>query len=135
MATVTRRDISTTSAAALRRLRPMTLPASFNAMSTIAAGINDAGAIAGAFTDTSGNGHGFYISGGTYTQLDNPNGTDTAAFGLNNVGQIVGSYVDANGVTQGFIYYICLANVAGDQRPQGVGHGCFWRHGHSGKWH
>jgi len=29
--------------------------------------------------------HGFYISGGTYTQLDNPNGTDTQAFGLNNV--------------------------------------------------
>jgi uncharacterized protein (TIGR03118 family) len=85
---------------------PITLPASFNAMSTIAAGINDAGAIAGAFTDTSGNGHGFYISGGTYTQLDNPNGTDTAAFGLNNVGQIVGSYVDANGETQGFIYYV-----------------------------
>ncbi|MGD1071557.1 MAG: TIGR03118 family protein [Bryobacteraceae bacterium] len=85
---------------------PITLPASFNAMSTIAAGINDAGAIAGVFTDTSGNGHGFYISGGTYTQLDNPNGTDTAAFGLNNVGQIVGSYVDANGVTQGFIYAI-----------------------------
>ena len=45
--------------------------------------------------------HGFLFSGGTYTTLDDPLGTNgTIATGINNTGQIVGTYQDAGGASQ-----------------------------------
>jgi hypothetical protein len=52
--------------------------------------------------------HGFLLSHGQYTTLNDPNaGTGlsqgTFAFGINASGQIVGSYSDANNVSHGFL--------------------------------
>ena len=39
--------------------------------------------------------HGFLLSGGTYTTLDDPLGVgSTYATGINNAGQIVGYFID-----------------------------------------
>src|SRR5262245_60090930 len=66
---------------------------------TVPLGINDAGQIVGG----SGN-HGFLLSGGTYTALNDPLGFDTTALGINASGQIVGSY-QADGIhRKGFLY-------------------------------
>src|SRR5436190_23272922 len=64
---------------------------------TIAQGINATGQIVGYYT-ASVNFHGFLLSGGTYTTLDDPLTTSfTEAFGINASGQIVGHYRDAIG--------------------------------------
>jgi len=43
--------------------------------STVAYGINNSGQIVGSYTNASG-AHGFLLSGGTYTTLDDPLGTN-----------------------------------------------------------
>ena len=40
------------------------------ATSTTAFGINDAGDIAGSYTDAAGNQHGFALAGGAFTSVD-----------------------------------------------------------------
>jgi len=47
--------------------------------------------------------HGFVLSGGIFTAVDDPSATGvTVAFGLNDSGQIVGVY-DAQGAEFGFV--------------------------------
>jgi uncharacterized membrane protein len=63
---------------------------------TLPVGINDKGQVAGAYFDALGL-HGFLLSGGTYTTLDDPNagtgpGQGTQANGINDKGQVVGAY-------------------------------------------
>jgi uncharacterized membrane protein len=53
-------------------------------------GIDAAGDISGAYTDASGNSHGFLLSGGTYTTVDYPGALNTQLFGMNDEGQVVG---------------------------------------------
>jgi PEP-CTERM motif len=77
-----------------------------NGVSTTAAGVNNAGEIAGFYVDAAGNAHGFLEIGGVFMTIDDPNGTNTMLLGLNNVGQAVGSFVEANGETQGLLYNI-----------------------------
>jgi len=69
-------------------------------------GINNAGDITGTFRNGNGTFSGFLYSGGNYTILNDPLGTNTRTFGLNNSGQIVGEYytTDAYGAHQGFLY-------------------------------
>ena len=63
------------------------------ATATLAAGINNAGQIVGAYIAADGTTHGFLDSGGTFTTIDDPNATSGSEItGINNVGQIVGSY-------------------------------------------
>jgi probable HAF family extracellular repeat protein len=71
---------------------------------TQAFGINDSGQIVGDYD--SGRTHGFLLSGGTYTTLDDPNAGAgyTVAESINNAGQIVGYYVDSSNVAHGFLY-------------------------------
>jgi uncharacterized membrane protein len=61
------------------------------AVQTEAYGIDTAGDIVGAYSDSNNNVHGFLLSGGVFTALDVPGATDTAATGINDMGQIVGS--------------------------------------------
>jgi hypothetical protein len=82
------------------------LPGAFGAVSVTAAGINNAGTIAGFYTDGANAFHGFLDVGGTFTSINDPNGTNTQLFGLNNTGLAVGSYVDGAGVNEGFVYNI-----------------------------
>src|SRR5262249_58607615 len=66
---------------------------------TFASRINGGGEIVGSFDDSSHLLHGFVLSNGSFSTLDDPaqNQPTTDAFGINNVGQIVGSYNDASG--------------------------------------
>jgi probable HAF family extracellular repeat protein len=62
----------------------------------------------GYYLDASNVDHGFLLSHGQYTTLDDPSaGTGafqgTLAFGINASGKIVGNYTDANGVIHGFL--------------------------------
>ena len=69
---------------------------------TFAFGINDAGQVAGLFSDSSNVFHGFINTGGTFTTLDVPGASLTDAFGINNAGQVVGVFSDSSG-THGFV--------------------------------
>jgi uncharacterized membrane protein len=61
-------------------------------------GHNQYASFVGKYTDSAGNTHGFLLSGGNFTSLDDPNGFGTIAYGISNHGQIVGTYVtDASG--------------------------------------
>jgi probable HAF family extracellular repeat protein len=64
--------------------------------------INNSGEVVGFFADANAN-YGFLNSGGTYTTLDDPSGSETTASDINSDGQIVGSYF-ANGTSHGFLY-------------------------------
>ena len=67
-------------------------------------GINDRGQIVGLYHDASFGVHGFLLSGGQYTTLDDPNAAgESVATGINDSGQIVGYYTDASDSTHGFI--------------------------------
>src|SRR6266568_1719230 len=68
---------------------------------TAAYGINDAGQIVGYYQGIDI--HSFLYSGGTYTNIDDPDGPNTA-HGINSAGQIVGYYLDSSGHPQGFLY-------------------------------
>jgi len=75
---------------------------------TFPRGINNLGAVSGAFQDgSSGVGHhGFLFSGGNFTPIDNPSaqqgGTD--AWGLNDQGSVAGSYFQSTAGYRGFVY-------------------------------
>ena len=71
---------------------------------TIARDINSTGQIAGTYVNNGGS-HGFLLSGGTYSTLDDPLATNgTFAQGINASGQIVGYYQDAAAIMHGFLY-------------------------------
>ena len=71
---------------------------------TNAWGINGAGTVSGYYIDGTGI-HGFVDSGGTFTLLNDPNGTagSTTVYGINSDGTVVGSYI-AGGTPNGFIW-------------------------------
>src|SRR5262249_58478693 len=71
---------------------------------TAALGINDRGQIVGLYITGGGlSVHGFLLSGGTYTTVDDPLATiSSQALGINNAGQIVGQYQNASGL-HGFL--------------------------------
>jgi probable HAF family extracellular repeat protein len=69
-------------------------------------GINEVGQIVGTYLDANFSPHGFLLSNGHYTTLDDPNATPffpEGAFGINTRGQIVGMYSDMNGTFHGFL--------------------------------
>ena len=70
--------------------------------SIVAAAINDAGAVAGNYSDSTGT-HGFVYDHGIYTEFDAPGAHDTFVYDFNDVGQVSGYYEDSAG-QHGFIY-------------------------------
>jgi len=63
------------------------------AAATLAGGINNSGQIVGGYIAPDGSKHGFLLSGGVFTTIDDPNATSGSEItGINNVGQIVGAY-------------------------------------------
>lgn len=89
---------------ASKTFTPVSLPGSFNAVSTVATGINDAGVVSGFFTDTGGAMQGFLDNGGTFTSYSDPNGTNTMFLGINASNEVVGSFVDMSGMTNGLLF-------------------------------
>jgi len=89
------------------------------ALGTAGTGINDADDIVGNYLACSGQdsesevlrlpctfaqGHGFLLSGGTYTSIDPPGSIGTSVGGINNSGEIVGTYADAPLKGHGFLF-------------------------------
>jgi probable HAF family extracellular repeat protein len=72
---------------------------------TISWGINTSGQIVGYYLDASDKNHGFLLSGGMYTTLDDPlaGSFGTVATGINSAGQIVGYYLDSANKEHGFL--------------------------------
>ena len=71
-------------------------------MSTQATGINSSGLVVGTSYDSSGNSHGFSLSGGTYNAINVPGAAMTTASGVNNAGTITGYVTDNSGGVHGF---------------------------------
>jgi uncharacterized membrane protein len=71
------------------------------ATTTAAQGVNDHGAVVGAYVDASGKQHGFLLDGGNYTTIDYSGAISTGARGINNNGDIVGVHIDAMGLPGG----------------------------------
>ena len=76
-----------------------------SALSTTNWDINNAGQIVGFASLSGGLQASFVYSGGKYTTISDPLGTNgTSATGINNVGQLVGYYEDSSEASHGFIY-------------------------------
>ena len=101
-------------------LHPIHVPG----VSTVATGINNAGAIVGFATDAAGSTSSWLKIGTTTIAYQFPGGTDTQAFGINAKNQIAGSYLDGAGVLHGFVLTSPLGPVSHWQSiddPNGIG--------------
>lgn len=83
-------------------------------------GINDSGVVSGEFADGGGGAHGFVLSGGVYTQIDDPLAPSgsTHLFGIANSGEAVGYYYDGSGYAQAFT--LCNGSFAAVNVPSAV---------------
>jgi hypothetical protein len=67
-------------------------------------GINNAGTVAGDYVGSDGNSHGFFLSGGIFTDYNVPGTVSTAVLGLNDPGDFVGAFdPDGSGILQAFV--------------------------------
>src|SRR5438270_8956246 len=66
-------------------------------------GINNSGTVCGDYATSDGNLHGFFLSGGTFTEYDVPGAVSTAVLGINNPADFAGTIVDASGLQQAFV--------------------------------
>src|ERR1700746_509384 len=62
-------------------------------------GINNPGTVCGDYATSDGNNHGFFLSGGTFTEYDIPGALSTDVFGINDAGDFTGT-VSFDDVTQ-----------------------------------
>jgi len=71
---------------------------------TQAFGVDNSDQVVGSFLDKAGAMHGFLLTRGRLSQVDDPNGAaGSVVNGLNNRGRLVGFYVDRAGLTHGFL--------------------------------
>ncbi len=56
-------------------------------------GINNSRTVAGDYVSSDGNLHGFFLSGGTFTEYDVPGAVQTNLLGINNPGDFTGGFV------------------------------------------
>jgi len=66
-------------------------------------GINNPRTVVGDYATSDGNLHGFFLSGGTFTEYDVPGAVSTAVLGINNPADFAGTIVDASGLQQAFV--------------------------------
>jgi hypothetical protein len=66
-------------------------------------GINDSGTVCGDYATSDGNDHGFFLSGGTFTEYDVPGALSTDVFGINDAGDFAGDFSDDDVIGQAFI--------------------------------
>jgi len=71
---------------------------------TVAAGINDAGAMVGFYEDSSSVVHGFLLKGQKYTTLDYPGAASTYATGINKGGEISMYFFSSSGEYESALY-------------------------------
>jgi hypothetical protein len=66
-------------------------------------GINNSRTVCGDYATSDGNLHGFFLSGGTFTEYDVPGALTTAVLGINNPADFAGTFVPASGIQQAFV--------------------------------
>jgi hypothetical protein len=67
-------------------------------------GINNSRTVCGDYVGSDGNSHGFFLSGGTFTEYDVPGAPSTAVLGINDGGDFAGAFdPDGSGILQGFV--------------------------------
>src|SRR5206468_12302901 len=66
-------------------------------------GINNPGTVCGDYVGSDGQSHGFFLSGGTFTEYDVPGALSTAVLGINNPGDFTGTFDPGTGILQGFV--------------------------------
>jgi hypothetical protein len=66
-------------------------------------GINNLGTVVGDYAIPDGNNHGFFLSGGTFTEYDVPGAPTTVVLGINDSGDFSGGFADASGILHGFV--------------------------------
>lgn len=90
-------------------------------ISTTAAAINNAGVIAGFYSDLAGFTDGFIYNGGAFTTLDAPGAVDTSLLGINDLGEVVGFDVDASNNMHGVICSVMTLKCTQEDDPSGLG--------------
>jgi hypothetical protein len=66
-------------------------------------GINNSRTIAGDYASSDGSNHGFFLSGGTFTEYDVPGAVSTTVLGINDVADFTGSFSYGSGIFQGYV--------------------------------
>src|SRR6059036_2918516 len=67
-------------------------------------GINNSRTVCGDYVGSDGNSHGFFLSGGTFTEYDVPGAPSTAVLGINDVADFAGAFdPDGSGILQAFV--------------------------------
>jgi hypothetical protein len=67
-------------------------------------GINNPGTVCGDYVGSDGNSHGFFLSGGTFTDYDVPGAVSTAVLGISDPGDFAGTFdPDGSGILQAFV--------------------------------
>ena len=66
-------------------------------------GINNLRTVVGDYATSDGNSHGFFLSGGNFTEYDVPGAPSTAVLGINNPGDFTGAFTDSSGNNPAFV--------------------------------
>ena len=66
-------------------------------------GINNSRTVVGDYGTSDGNLHGFFLSGGTFTEFDIPGAVFTAVLSINEPAAFAGTFVDGSGIQQAFV--------------------------------
>ena len=66
-------------------------------------GINNSGTVCGDYATADGNNHGFFLSGGTFTEYDVPGALSTDVFGINDPGDFTGTFSNDDVTGQAFV--------------------------------
>src|SRR5580765_1923807 len=66
-------------------------------------GINNPRTVVGDYATSDGNLHGFFLSGGTFTEYDVPGAVFTAVLAISNPADFVGTFIDGSGIQQAFV--------------------------------
>ena len=66
-------------------------------------GINNSRTVVGDYASPDGNNHGFFLSGGTFTEYDVPGAVSTSVLGINDVADFTGSFSYGSGIFQGYV--------------------------------
>src|SRR5260221_12858018 len=66
-------------------------------------GLNNSGTVDGDYGTSDGNLHGFFLSGGTFTEYDVPGAVFTAVLAINNPADFAGTFIDGSGIQQAFV--------------------------------
>jgi hypothetical protein len=66
-------------------------------------GINNSRTVVGDYATSDGNNHGFFLSGGTFTEYDVPGAVSDDVLAINDAGDFSGGFDPGSGIFQGFV--------------------------------